>query len=79
MRYRKASYRSVFIFAHALPCASGFLGGFSEPAVAQAAAERGTLSVLFENDYFFHSDRDYTNGVEFAWTTAPADTPQLRP
>ena len=45
------------------------------PCLAQSDAERGTLSVQFENDYFFHTDRDYTNGVEFAWTTAPSDTP----
>ncbi|HEY2445093.1 MAG TPA: lipid A deacylase LpxR family protein [Rhizomicrobium sp.] len=37
--------------------------------------ERGTFSVLFENDYFFHTDRDYTNGVELAWTSSPSDTP----
>lgn len=48
----------------------------SAQAQVQTAEERGTLSVLFENDYFFHTDRDYTNGVEFAWTTAPSDTPQ---
>lgn len=35
----------------------------------------GTLTLLFENDLFFHTDRDYTNGVMAAYTTAPADTP----
>ena len=45
------------------------------PCTAQTQPERGTLSALFENDYFFHTDRDYTNGVEFAWTSPPIDTP----
>lgn len=36
--------------------------------------ERGTLSILFENDVFYNTDRDYTNGVAFAWTTAPDDS-----
>jgi len=45
-------------------------------AVADAPAEpeKGTLSILFENDYFYHTDRDYTNGVQFAWTSGPDDS-----
>jgi hypothetical protein len=53
------------------------------PALAQtapqtnpASSEKGAFSVLFENDIFFNSDHDYTNGVEFSYTTAPDDTPQ---
>jgi len=50
---------------------------------AQAAApqtnspetEKGAFSILFENDIFYNSDHDYSNGVEFAYTTAPNDTP----
>jgi hypothetical protein len=49
---------------------------FAGPALAQpSSAETGTLSILFENDIFYHTDRDYTNGVAIAWTTAPDDTP----
>lgn len=36
--------------------------------------ESGTLSILFENDIFYNTDRDYTNGVQFAWTTSPDDS-----
>ncbi len=43
----------------------------------QSNAETGTLSILFENDIFYHTDRDYTNGVAIAWTTAPSDTPEF--
>lgn len=43
----------------------------------QSTAETGALSILFENDIFYNTDRDYTNGVEIAWTTAPADTPEF--
>ena len=37
--------------------------------------EKGTLSILFENDIFYNSDHDYTNGVLLGYTTAPQDTP----
>ncbi len=39
-------------------------------------AERSAFTLLFENDLFFHTDRDYTNGVMAAYTTAPEDTPR---
>ena len=39
-------------------------------------ARHGAFSILFENDIFFNTDRDYTSGQEFAYTTAADDTPQ---
>jgi lipid A 3-O-deacylase len=42
------------------------------PAAA-ADSPPGAFSVLFENDIFFDTDRDYTNGVQFAYTTPPGD------
>lgn len=47
------------------------------PLHAQAAPqhERGALSLVFENDLFFHTDRDYTNGVLASYTLAPDDMP----
>lgn len=42
---------------------------------ACAPAAAGTLSFVFENDVFFHTDRDYTNGVLAAYTLAPQETP----
>jgi len=42
-----------------------------------AAADGATLSFLFENDLFYSTDRDYTNGVELSYTTAAHDTPKL--
>lgn len=46
--------------------------GFLLTVPAQAAgSEAGAFSIIFENDLFFNSDRDYTNGVELAYTTAP--------
>lgn len=44
-------------------------------ARAADGTEKGALSILFENDIFYNSDHDYTNGVEIAYTTAPQDTP----
>jgi hypothetical protein len=76
MKFRLAGYSLARRLVFALVPASACLAVSVGPAKAQVQPERGTFSVLFENDYFFHTDRDYTNGVEFAWTTAPADTPQ---
>jgi hypothetical protein len=45
------------------------------PAKAADSPEKGTLSILFENDIFYNSDHDYTNGVLIGYTTAPDDTP----
>jgi hypothetical protein len=45
------------------------------PVRAADAPEKGTLTVLFENDIFYNSDHDYTNGVLIGYTTAPQNTP----
>ncbi|HEY2032307.1 MAG TPA: lipid A deacylase LpxR family protein [Rhizomicrobium sp.] len=51
------------------------LAAFSSAAfAADEAPEKGTFSVLFENDVFFNSDRAYTDGVQFAWTSAVRDS-----
>jgi lipid A 3-O-deacylase len=47
----------------------------SAPQTNAPATEKGAFSILFENDIFFNTDHDYTNGVELAYTTAPDDTP----
>ena len=54
-----------------------FLAVTSSAALAdpQAQPERGTLSFLFENDLFYNTDRDYTNGVELSYTAPVQDTP----
>ncbi len=59
--------RAVFIAA--------LLSFAASPALAADGTEKGTFSVLFENDIFYNSDHDYTNGVLLAYTTAPQDTP----
>jgi lipid A 3-O-deacylase len=51
------------------------LATISLPAHAEDGTEKGTFSILFENDLFFNTDHDYTNGVELTYTTAPQDTP----
>lgn len=42
-------------------------------AVQAEAARKpeGAFSLILENDVFFNSDRDYTNGVQLSYTTAP--------
>jgi len=47
----------------------------SLPAQAESGTEKGTFSILFENDIFDNADHDYTNGVELTYTTAPEETP----
>lgn len=42
------------------------------PAVARDE-EDGTFSFVLENDVFYGLDRDYTNGIQVAWTTGPLD------
>lgn len=44
-------------------------------AQAEPRPEKGTFGILFENDWFSHSDHNYTNGIELTYTTAPQDTP----
>jgi len=56
------------------------LGSFSGgPILADTSTqlEKGTLSFLFENDVFYKTDRDYTNGVELSYTAATQDTPGI--
>ena len=39
------------------------------PAIpARAAVSSGTFTTVFENDLFYRTDRDYTNGIEFNWS-----------
>jgi lipid A 3-O-deacylase len=44
----------------------------ASPAMARDD-ETGTLSFVLENDVFYGLDRDYTNGLQIAWTTGPLD------
>lgn len=48
---------------------------WSLPSGAAEEPEAGTLSLVFENDLFYDTDRNYTNGVRAAWLSAPAGTP----
>src|SRR5205807_3731426 len=62
-----------FMRSTGLICALGFFAFLGGPAWA---TEHSSFSILFENDWFYDADRDYTNGVEFAYTTAPDETPE---
>ena len=60
--------------------AVAILSGISvRPALAEATIEpeRGTLSFVFENDLFYKTDRDYTNGVELSYTSPTQATPEF--
>jgi lipid A 3-O-deacylase len=48
------------------------------PSAARAAAtsERGTLTLIFENDWFHSTDRHYTNGLRFSWLSGIDTTPK---
>ncbi|EKE76571.1 hypothetical protein P24_07999 [Oceanibaculum indicum P24] len=53
--------------------AAGPVGSLS--AVAADETETGTLSLVFENDLFYGTDRNYTNGVRASWLSGPDGTP----
>ena len=55
-------------------CGLALLACGIAPAYADSP-EDGTVSLLFENDLFYKTDRDYSNGVQAAWTSPPEDTP----
>lgn len=40
-------------------------------AIPAEAKPAGAFSLIWENDIFFNSDRDYTNGVQLSYTTEP--------
>src|SRR6185503_14912369 len=53
-----------------------FVSGIATMSAAladKAGDEKGTFSFVLENDVFYGLDRDYTNGIQFAWTTGPLD------
>lgn len=51
-----------------LPVAAAALSLATSNAVA-GSDDKGTLSLVVENDVFYGLDRDYTNGLQLAWTT----------
>ena len=44
-------------------------------ANAGDGTETGTLSLVFENDLFYDTDRNYTNGVRASWLSSPDGRP----
>jgi hypothetical protein len=62
--------RLKYGFALALMIATAASG-----AALAADPERGTFSVILENDLFYGADRDYTNGVQLAWTSGADRVP----
>ena len=51
--------------------------GHAAPALAEENpnAERGTLSLIYENDTFAATDRNYTNGIDVSYLSAPNAAP----
>lgn len=64
------------IITSAFICYAALVTGAASAATT-LEPERGTLSFLFENDLFYKTDRDYTNGVELSYTAPVQNTPQL--
>ncbi len=56
-------------------CALFIVGAPAALADIALAADKGTLSVVFENDKFAGTDRNYTNGVNVAYLSAPNAVP----
>jgi lipid A 3-O-deacylase len=53
------------------------LAGQVTPLLAddKSSAERGTLSLVYENDTFAGTDRNYTNGIDITYLSAPNAVP----
>lgn len=47
----------------------------SAAANAESEPDAGIASFVFENDLFYDTDRNYTNGVRASWLTEPDATP----
>lgn len=48
----------------------------SLPVLASEQTEIGILSLVLENDIFYDTDRNYTNGVRAAWLSAAEQAPE---
>ena len=53
------------------------LVGYATPLLADdtPSSERGTLSLVYENDTFAGTDRNYTNGIDISYLSAPNSVP----
>lgn len=63
-------YFSIFILACCVASAA-YAGERKEED------DKGIASIVIENDMFAGSDRDYTNGIRFAWLSSEANVPEL--
>ncbi len=60
-----------------------FICALSTASVANASEElrekddKGIFNVVIENDKFVGTDRDYTNGIRFAWLSSEENMPHL--
>jgi lipid A 3-O-deacylase len=54
------------------------IAALAPPSAAGAAdvPERGTLSLVFENDLFHNEDGRYTSGVRLSWLSSPGTGPE---
>ncbi|WP_051882174.1 lipid A deacylase LpxR family protein [Parvularcula oceani] len=57
---------------YAIAALAGLAAAADLSSAAAQEGEGGTLSLLYENDLFSTTDRNYTNGVRAAWITPPA-------
>jgi hypothetical protein len=55
--------------------ALAMLAAASATAMRADEPERGTFNLVLENDIVSGFDRDYTNGIQFSWTSGPDRVP----
>lgn len=67
--------RRVILRLSAIMIVSLATAFFVPPAVASDVPKTSVLTLMVENDLFYHSDRDYTNGIALAWGPSPEPTP----
>ncbi|MEX0922426.1 MAG: lipid A deacylase LpxR family protein [Rhodovibrionaceae bacterium] len=68
----------LFALAMGSLCATPALAQQSQEELEEAEENRehGTFSLIFENDIFANTDRNYTNGIRAEWLSTPMDIPE---
>lgn len=60
----------------AIAIAAAIIFGAGSDAYSEEPELSGELSIIFENDVFFHNDQHYTNGIAVAWVPEGTEAPK---
>lgn len=69
--------RATLNLCHGLWLFAFVLLSFPSVAYAQDEDDKGTLSLIYENDVFYNTDQHYTNGVRISWLSGLNEVPEF--